>query len=139
MGEAMNSRPKGPWWQEGVDLSALEWEPRPPGELSGKQRGYLKALAHKLDPVVHIGQEGVTAAVVSEIRKQLLNHELIKVKWLGLSGEDGPKKVQARDLARTVGAHFVQLVGHMVVLYRAPDAGALEEGRAPKIPLPSAS
>lgn len=135
----MSGRSKGPWWQEGVDLSALEWEPRPPGELTGKQRRYLKSLAHQLDPVVHIGQEGMTAAVISEIRKQILHHELIKVKWLGLSGEDGPKKVRATDLARTVGAHLVQLVGHMVVLYRAPDAGALEEGRAPKIPLPSAS
>ncbi len=136
MTEPKDAQPKGPWWQEGVDLSVLHWEPLPLGELTGKQRGYLKSLAHKLSPVVRIGQEGVTAAVVSEIRKQLLHHELIKVKWLGLSGENGPKKAQALDLAHTAGAHFVQLVGHMVVLYRAPDAGALEEGRAPKIALP---
>lgn len=127
---------KGPWWQQETDLSLLAWNPVPREELTGKQRGYLKSLAHKLSPVVRIGQEGVTAAVIAEIRKQLLHHELIKVKWLGLSGEDSPKKEQAADLARTVGAHFVQLVGQMVVLYRAPDAGALEEGRSPKILLP---
>lgn len=131
----MDKRNKGPWWQEGVDLSLLAWNPMPE-ELTGKQRGYLKSLAHKLNPVVRIGQEGVTAAVISEIRKQLLHHELIKVKWLGLSGEDSPKKEQAADLARAVGAHFIQLVGQVVVLYRAPDAGALAEGRSPKILLP---
>ncbi len=129
---------KGPWWQEGVDLSELHWRPLPEGELSGRQRGFLKSLAHGLRPVVRIGQEGVTPAVVSEIRKQLLHHELIKVKWAGLSSEDGPKKTQARELARLVGAHFVQLLGRIVVLYRAPDAGALEDGRTPKIQLPEA-
>lgn len=128
---------KAPWWHQGVDLSLLEWEPLPAGDLTGKQRGYLKSLAHKLEPVVRIGQEGVTPAVVSEIRKQLLHHELIKVKWLGLSAEDESKKAQAVGLARTVGAHFVQLVGHVIVLYRAPDAGALEDGRSVKIILPT--
>ena len=139
MAKTVPDRPhKAPWWQQGVDLSVLEWEALPPGNLTSKQRSYLKALAHALTPVVRIGQEGVTAPVVSEIRKQLLNHELIKVKWLGLSGDDEPKKEEALALARTVGAHFVQLVGHVVVLYRAPDAGALEEGRAAKITLPQA-
>nr|WP_212636842.1 YhbY family RNA-binding protein [Desulfacinum hydrothermale] len=127
---------KGPWWQEGVDLSELDWTPLPSGELSGKQRGHLKSLAHKLRPVARIGQEGITPGVISEIRKQLLHHELIKVKWADLSSEEGPKKEQARQLARRVGAHFVQLLGHNVVLYRAPDAGAMEDGRAPKIRLP---
>ncbi|SHG31390.1 CRS1 / YhbY (CRM) domain-containing protein [Desulfacinum infernum DSM 9756] len=137
MGTKKNSKPgKGPWWQEGVDLSQLDWTPVPSGELSGKQRGHLKSLAHKLRPVVRIGQEGITPGVISEIRKQLLNHELIKVKWADLSDEEGPKKEQARALAQSVGAHFVQLLGHIVVLYRAPDAGALEDGRTPKIQLP---
>lgn len=99
-------------------LAGLNWGPHPPGELTVKQRGYLKGLAHHLKPVVRIGQEGVTEAAIGEIRKQLLAHELIKVKWASLSKEEGRKTLQARELAAGVGAHYVHLIGQIVILYR---------------------
>ena len=102
-------------------LAKLDWAPLPSGQLSGKQRKVLKELAHHLKPTARIGQEGVTDAVVAELRKQLLSHELIKVKWSGLSREEGNKKEQAAALAQRVGAHLVHLIGQAVVLYREPD------------------
>lgn len=110
-----------PWWQDPLSLSEQQWQPHPAGTLNGKQRGYLKQLAHSLKPVVQIGQEGITDRIVGETRKQLIVHELVKVKWIGLSKEDGSKKEQAREFARVVGAHFVQLLGQNILLYRRLD------------------
>ena len=48
--------------------------------LSSAERKELKARAHKLEPVVIIGNKGLTAEVVAEIDRALKTHELIKVR-----------------------------------------------------------
>jgi len=48
--------------------------------LTGKQRQYLKGLAHPLAPIVRVGKGGVTDSVIAETRKSLQSHELIKVR-----------------------------------------------------------
>ena len=35
-------------------------------ELTGKQRAQLRAMANELEPIVHIGKEGITEAVVKQ-------------------------------------------------------------------------
>ncbi len=117
-------------------LAELNWLPNPPGLLSVKQRSYLKSLAHHLKPVIRIGQEGVTPSIIGEIRKQLLAHELIKVKWSSLSKEEGNKKEQAEQLAARIGAHYVHLIGQTVLLYREPESEYLPPQKARRIPLP---
>ena len=44
------------------------------------QRQYLKSLAHRLSPVVMVGNQGVTVTVLKEIEHSLAAHELIKIK-----------------------------------------------------------
>jgi len=48
--------------------------------LSAKRRSELRAEAHKLDPVVLIGDKGLTDEVIAEIDRSLKAHELIKVR-----------------------------------------------------------
>ncbi|EJS89092.1 hypothetical protein AAUPMB_07522, partial [Pasteurella multocida subsp. multocida str. Anand1_buffalo] len=48
--------------------------------LSTKQKQFLKGLAHHLNPVVMIGNNGLTEGVLAEIDNALAHHELIKVK-----------------------------------------------------------
>ena len=85
-------------------------------ELTGKQRRHLRALGHHLDPVVQIGQDGVSDAVVSQADAQLDAHELIKVKI----GESSPQdRHQAADmLAARTQAQVAQVLGRTVLLYR---------------------
>jgi len=52
--------------------------------LTSGERRSLKAKAHKLEPVVHIGAKGLTDEVVAEIERALTAHELIKVRAAGL-------------------------------------------------------
>jgi len=85
-------------------------------ELTGKQRRRLRALGHHLDPVLQVGQDGVSDAVVSQADAQLDAHELIKVKI----GESSPQdRHEAADmLAARTQAQVAQVLGRTVLLYR---------------------
>jgi RNA-binding protein len=84
--------------------------------LSAKERSHLKARAHALEPVVHIGTAGVTDAVMTEIERALTAHELIKVR-AGAQERDERREVLDTICART-GAASVQTVGKVMVLWR---------------------
>jgi len=85
-------------------------------ELTGKQRRHLRALGHHLDPMVQVGQDGVSDAVVGQADAQLDAHELIKVKI----GESSPQdRHEAADmLAARTQAQVAQVLGRTVLLYR---------------------
>jgi RNA-binding protein len=95
--------------------------------LTARERAHLKARAHALEPVVHIGHSGVTSAVIAEVERSLVAHELIKVR-AGGSDRDERKASFAAICART-GATSVQTVGKVMVLWR-PN---LEESAAPAL------
>jgi RNA-binding protein len=50
--------------------------------MTGKQKRYLRKLAHPLKPLVNIGKQGLSPENNREIKNQLLDHELIKLKVL---------------------------------------------------------
>ncbi len=86
---------------------------RPP-ELTGRQRRWLRARANPLDALVHVGQSGLSDAVVRATRDALADHELVKVRL----HEPEDKKGLAREIADATGAALCGLVGHTVILYR---------------------
>ena len=85
-----------------------------PPSLTGAQRQKLRGRAHSLEPVVLVGQSGVTDAVVKAVDEALLAHELIKVRLL--KPED--KHAAAAEVAERAHAALCGLVGHTVILYR---------------------
>jgi RNA-binding protein len=88
----------------------------PAGQLSAKQRRHLRALAHNLRPLAHIGKEGVSAGVVAAVKQALLDHELVKVKFQDGSGLD---RHQAAELtAKQTGSQIAQVLGNVILLYR---------------------
>lgn len=87
--------------------------------LTSKQRAELRRLAHKLKPVVLIGADGITDAVLASIRDAFHTRELLKVKAL----ESAPAPI--REIADAIAnalddAQTVQTIGRVAVLYR-PD------------------
>lgn len=87
--------------------------------LTGKQRQYLKGLAHPLSPIVRVGKGGVTEAVVAETKKSLHSHELIKVR---VEIDDSTeRRATAEKLATETGAHLAATIGKIAVLYRERD------------------
>lgn len=75
----------------------------------------LKAQAHPLNPVVLIGQAGLTAAVMNEINLALDAHELIKVK---IRAERDERSAIREQICAETHAELVQSIGQVAVLYR---------------------
>lgn len=88
-------------------------------ELNPTERKYLKALAHHIDPVVTIGNNGLTESVVREIAVNLDAHELIKVR---VAGDDREARVAMYEqICDELGAAQVQHIGKLLVLWRPSD------------------
>ncbi len=83
--------------------------------LTGKQRKQLRGLAHDLDPVVQVGKEGVTDAVLAQVDRALEAHELIKIRFLGGRAE---MDEGIGAIARGTGAEAAGSVGHVAILFR---------------------
>lgn len=84
--------------------------------LSSKERASLRAEAHHLDAIVHIGHHGLTDALRQTLDDALRTHELVKValtKSTDISAKDA-----AHQLAEQLGAEVVQTIGRTCTLYR---------------------
>lgn len=93
-----------------------------PDVLSPRERAHLKARAHALEPVVHIGGAGATDRVVAEIDRALAAHELIKVK---INSDDRADRVALGDeICERTGATAVHRVGKVLILWRARPEGS---------------
>jgi RNA-binding protein len=90
--------------------------------LTPRERSKLKARAHALEPVVHVGNAGLTDKVAAEVDRALTAHELIKVR---VAGDDREAREALCDaIAARVDAAEVQRVGKVLVLWRPrPDEG----------------
>src|SRR4051794_7529807 len=84
--------------------------------LTGKQRRFLRAEAHSLEPVVMVGKEGLSDSVVEAVHAALLAHELIKVRVL----DNAPieRTEVSERLPAIVKAELAGLVGRVLILYK---------------------
>jgi RNA-binding protein len=84
--------------------------------LTGKQKRFLRAKAHHLDPIFQVGKGGVNENMVKQINNALEARELIKVSVLQNCEYD--KSEVASELSEGAGADLVQVIGHTIVLYK---------------------
>jgi RNA-binding protein len=84
--------------------------------LSEKQKKYLRRLAHPMNPIVMLGNAGLTDAVVSELDRALSDHELVKVS--ARVGGRSARNVALAALANRTRAEIVLKVGNVGVFYR---------------------
>src|SRR4051794_40615033 len=95
---------------------------------SGELRRRLRGFAHALSPIVQIGKEGVTPAVLRQVTVALHDHELIKVKMGGEGPED--RFAAAERLGEQPGVNVVQILGRVIVLYKRHPQEPKYEGAA---------
>jgi RNA-binding protein len=89
--------------------------------LSKQQQNYLRGLGHHLDPIVHVGKEGISDGLCAAVEIALDQHELLKLKL----GEHvpGERHELAEEIARRCHATLVQIIGRTLLLYRRrPDS-----------------
>jgi len=85
-------------------------------ELTVEQRKYLKAQAHALKPVVMIGTQGLSEAVLKEAERALAAHELIKIRVLG--HERDVREDYLEQLCTSLNAAPVLHIGKLLLIYR---------------------
>lgn len=85
--------------------------------LASREKKSMRQIAHHLDVVVTVGDQGVSEGVINETERALQDHELIKVRVA--VGERAERNAAAANLANLCGAEIVQQIGKVVILYRA--------------------
>lgn len=86
-------------------------------KLSEKQRKYLRGLAHGRDPIVMVGNAGLSAGIVNELDIALGAHELVKVR--ARVGDREARDAALDQLAQQTSSSLVQRIGNVGVFYRA--------------------
>jgi RNA-binding protein len=86
-------------------------------ELKGFQRKYLRGLAHGYDPVVIIGQKGVTDTLIESIDEALNVHELIKIRFNDFKEKDQKKEIND-VIEKRCKCEQVGMIGHISLFFR---------------------
>jgi RNA-binding protein len=84
--------------------------------LSDAQRKYLRRLGHDRNPIVLVGQGGISPNLVAELDRALTDHELVKVR--ARVGDRDVRDGILDELAKATGAELVQRIGHVALYYR---------------------
>ena len=84
--------------------------------LTGKQKRYLRSLAHNIDPTFQIGKGGINENMISQIDETIEKRELIKIHVLQNNFDD--KNELANELSQATKSELVQVIGSMIVLYK---------------------
>lgn len=84
--------------------------------VSQDTKKHLRAIGHNLNPVVTVAGKGLTEGVLGEINRALSDHELIKVRLT--VGDRDLKKQLISDICGQSGGEMIQVIGHILLLYR---------------------
>jgi RNA-binding protein len=84
--------------------------------LTGPQKTFLRGRGQTLDPIIKVGKAGLSPEFFKELQKQLNNHELIKLRFVGIERDQRATLIdQIADEGRCVN---VGSVGHTALFYR---------------------
>jgi RNA-binding protein len=97
--------------------------------LTSKERAELRAEAHHLTPLVHVGHQGLTDNLFQTIDDALRTHELVKIAMV--KAADVKPQDASRELAEKLGADVVQTIGRTCTLYRENPDLKRKKGAAP--------
>ena len=100
-------------------------------QLTPRQRKEHRAAAHHLDPVVMVGNDGLTEAIVKEAHASLNAHGLIKIRVLG--DDRSAREALFLELADRLNVAPIQHIGKLLVFWRPqPEKQkAVDEDRMP--------
>jgi len=83
--------------------------------LNSKQKNNLKAQAHHLTPQIQIGKNGVTPEQITQIKKALDDHELIKIKF---NAHKNQKETLSTEITEKTESDQIDLIGNTVIIYK---------------------
>jgi RNA-binding protein len=84
--------------------------------LTPEQKKQLRAIGHRLNPIVTVAGKGLSENIQLEVDRALEDHELIKVKF-AVADRDSKRQLIAQ-LCEIVEAQLIQQIGNIALLYR---------------------
>jgi len=84
--------------------------------INKDQKKFLLTRTHALNPVVWIGQNGLSENVLQELNMALDHHELIKIKIR--MGDRQLRDKLIEEISLQTKAEQIQKIGNIIVLYR---------------------
>jgi RNA-binding protein len=84
--------------------------------LNTAQRTHLRRLGHAIEPVVLVGQNGISPNLIAEFERALNDHELVKVR--ARVGDREMRDEILDELAKAAKAEIIQRIGHVALYYR---------------------
>ena len=84
--------------------------------MTTKQRAGLRSMGQTLQPILHIGKDGIGPTLIKQCYDALEARELIKISVLENASE--PAKEFANEIAEATGAEVVAVIGRKIVLYK---------------------
>jgi RNA-binding protein len=84
--------------------------------LTEPQKKYLRRLGHDRDPIVLVGQNGISPNLIAELDRALHDHELVKVR--ARVGDRDERDTILAELAASTRSELVQRIGHVALYYR---------------------
>jgi RNA-binding protein len=85
--------------------------------ITSKERAYLRSLANDIQPIIHLGKEGISGNLIKQVDDALEARELVKATVQQNSEYDA--RTACEELAKATNAEPVQCIGRKFVLYRA--------------------
>lgn len=92
--------------------------------MIGKERAYLKRLAHDKKPHLQMGKEGLSESFLAELEKTLELRELVKIDLLPGAGD---RKLMVEEILNRTSSTFISQVGRKLVIYRESSTLPREE------------
>ncbi len=83
--------------------------------LTNNQKKFLRKLAHNINPMLMIGQNGLTNTVLLELQVTLKKHEILKIK---MQVEKADKQQIIQNILQASTAELIQVIGNIFVIYR---------------------
>ena len=84
--------------------------------MSKRDSKQLRAIGHKLKPVVTVAGNGLSETVLLEIERALADHELIKIKLV--VGDRDARLAIGGEICDATGAELIQSIGNIILLLR---------------------
>jgi RNA-binding protein len=101
-------------------------------KVSSDQRAELRSQAHALKPVVLVGAEGLTDAVLAEIKVHLDAHQLIKIRVFGDEREE--RIAIYEQICDKLNAAPIQHIGKLLVIWKPETAQPAVKTRRGTLP-----
>ena len=83
--------------------------------LSGSQKSRLRGIGQRTEPSVRVGKDGITPALLSELRRQLGARELVKLRFAGIARDE--RADLCTKLSEASGSAFVGSVGQTALFF----------------------